>query len=225
MLKGSGTTAMAEVDRFGDSEAGGVGWIAYPDEAMERAGHALAVDGEVWVLDPVDASGLDDLLGEFGDVAGVLVLLNRHKRDAAAVATRHDVPVYIPDWMTGVVSKLDAPVERIGDALGDTGYELRRLVDTLGWQEAALYDGSTLYVPGALGTASFFLTGNERVGVNPALRLFPPTSLRRLDPDRLLVGHGTGLHEGVPAAIEDAVSNSRSRAPKLYVETLREFLS
>ena len=83
-MKGSGpATDFEEIDRRDE----GVGWIAYPDERMERASHAFAVDGEVWVVDPVDVDGLDELLAEFGDVAGVVTLLDRHKRDADTVAS------------------------------------------------------------------------------------------------------------------------------------------
>lgn len=224
-MQGSGTPAAATIDRFGDGTRGGVGWMAYPDEEMRRASHALAVDEEVWLVDPVDAPGVDDLVAELGDVAGVLVLLDRHRRDAAAVATRHDVAVHIPDWMTGVVSRLDAPVERLEDAVADTGYELVTLVDTIAWQEAALWDGETLYVPEAVGTGPYFRTGDERVGVHPVLRPFPPRSLLEFEPDRLLVGHGEGLHDDVAAAIRDAVTHARVRAPGLYLETLRRFLS
>ena len=56
-LKAAGDARLHEIDRFD----GGVGWIAYPEETMERASHALAVHDEegdadeVWVIDPVDA--------------------------------------------------------------------------------------------------------------------------------------------------------------------------
>ncbi len=59
-MKGSGDADLTVIDEFTD----GVGWIAYPDETMERASHALSVDGDVWVLDPVDADGVDDLLAD-----------------------------------------------------------------------------------------------------------------------------------------------------------------
>lgn len=224
-MKGSGTASLDAVDRFGDADDGGVGWFAYPNEEMLRTSHALAVDGEVWLLDPLDADGLDDLLAEFGDVVGVLVLLDRHKRDAAAVANRHDVAVHIPNWMTGVASKLNAPVERLNGRLPGTDYEVRKLIDNGLWQEAIVADEETLYVPEALGRAGFFRTGDEQVGVHPALRPIPPRSVRRYDPERLLVGHGPGLHEDVSAAIADTVSNARKRAPRLYLETARAFLS
>ena len=220
-MKGSGETNMEVIDRFD----GGVGWLAYPEERMQRASHALAVDGEVWLVDPVDADGVDDLVAEYGEVAGVVVLLDRHKRDAGVIARRHDVPVAIPRWMTGVASKLGTRVERIDDALGDTDYELTTVVDTVGWQEGALYDGETLYVPEALGTVDFYRAPGETLGVHPVLRLTPPRSLRDLAVDRLLVGHGAGIDDDADVAIARAVDGARRNAPGLYAKMVRGFLS
>ncbi|WP_255149723.1 hypothetical protein [Halorarius halobius] len=222
-MKGSGAADLREIDRWSD----GVGWLAYPDEEMRRASHAVATEAGVYLLDPVDADGVDDLLAEFGEVAGVLVLLDRHKRDAAAIASRHDVPVHVPSWMTGVASKLDARVERLDGTLGDTGYELERVVDNPMWQEAALYHESdgTLYVPESLGTAGFFRAGSERVGVHPFRRLTPPKRLASLSVERLLVGHGEGVFDDAEAAIGDAVDNARRRAPSAFLGMLKGVLS
>ena len=213
-MKGSGSTSLEVIDRFDE----GVGWIAYPEETMRRASHAIERDGEVWVFDPVDAEGVDDLLAEFGSVAGVAVLLDRHKRDAAAIATRHDVSVYVPEWMNGVERKLDAPVERFGDELA--GFDVERLIDNPAWQEAVCFDGETLLVPEALGTVSYFCASGETLGVHPMLRLLPPRSLREYDPERLLVGHGEGVFEDVPRTIRDALGGARSKTPSLYWKNL-----
>ena len=169
-MKGSGETNLTEIDRFED----GVGWIAYPEGTMQRASHAVAGTDGLWVVDPVDADGLDDLLAEYGEVAGVVVLLDRHERDAAAIASRHDVPVYVPAWMSGVAEDLAVPVERVEDGVGE--FALERLVDNPFWQEAALFDGETLVVPESLGTASYFRAPGERLGVHPMLRALPPRS-------------------------------------------------
>ncbi|MDZ5811223.1 hypothetical protein U4E84_07670 [Halorubrum sp. AD140] len=226
-MKADGEADLHEIDRFD----GGVGWIAYPEETMERASHAVAVPNEetetadVWVFDPVDAPGLDDLLADLGTVAGVVVGLDRHVRDSAAVATRHDVSVWVPDWMTGVAEDVDAPVERFGDRLADTGFEVFRIRDSSlpPWQEVGFFDGETLIVPESLGTSSYFRGRRERLGVHPMLRLFPPTAaLSGRDPDRVLVGHGVGVLEDAAIAVEDALSNSRGKAPALYAKTLRD---
>lgn len=219
-MKGSGATSVTVIDRFD----GGAGWLAHPDERMRRASHLLASGGEVWLVDPVDADGVDELIAEFGDLTGVAVLLNRHKRDAGAIARRHDVPVAIPEWMTGVASKLAVPVERVDRTLGETGYELHTVVDTIGWQEAGLYDGGTLYVPEALGTADYYRAPGESLGVHPALRLTPPNGLGEFDADRLLVGHGRGIDADAGAAIARSLDGARRNAPALYLETIRTFL-
>ncbi|PSP82831.1 hypothetical protein BRC83_08445 [Halobacteriales archaeon QS_1_68_17] len=211
-----------EIDRW----EGGFGWIAHPEEDMRRASHALLDAGDVWVVDPVDAAGLDGLLAEEGEVAGVVVLLDRHKRDAAEVARRHDVSVHVPSWMNGVADALDAPVEYLHAELGDTGYELHRLVDNAFWQEAALYHGGdgTLVVPESLGTAPFFLAGEERLGVHPVLRISPPGVLRQFAPERILVGHGHGVRDRTTEALRDALDGSRRRMPGLYAQTLRRLV-
>jgi len=220
-MKGSGpATDFREIDRFD----GGVGWISYPSERMQRASHALAVDGDIWLVDPVDADGLDDFLADFGDVAGVVVLLDRHERDAARLARRHDVSVHVPAWMESVAKGLSVPTELFRTELADTGYRVHRLLDTPFWKEAALSNDRTLVVPEAVGTADYYTTGDERLGVHPMLRLLPPRRLRGLAPDRVLVGHGSGIFSGASGALEDALRESRRRAPQLYAETARSLV-
>ena len=216
-----------EIDRFAvDEGTGGVGWIADPEEEMQRASHALAVDGEVWLIDPVDAPGIDDLVSEFGEVAGVVLLLDRHKRDAAAIARRHDVAVHLPAFMRGVADALDAETEHFREELGETGYAVHELTNNRFWREAALYseDTGVLVVPEALGTSDFFLAPGERLGVHVALRLVPPRKLARLSPRRILVGHGEGIHEDATIALREAIRGSRRRAPQLWAKDLRLLL-
>ncbi|WP_372480718.1 hypothetical protein ACAH01_07330 [Halomicrobium sp. HM KBTZ05] len=222
-MKGSGSaTDWQAIDRWEH----GVGWLPYPDETMQRASHAIEVDGEVWLVDPIDFDGLDDLVAEHGEVAGVAVLLDRHKRDAAAVANRHDVAVHVPAFMREIADDFPAPVELIERELGETGYRMHELKNNGFWKEAALYsdDTETLVVPESLGTSSYFRARGERLGVHPMLRLFPPRKLVRLSPERVLVGHGTGIHEDAAAAVQDALDGSRTRAPSLYAKTAREFI-
>jgi hypothetical protein len=225
-MKGSGTAAdWQEIDSY-EAETGGVGWIAYPEERMQRASHALATDDGVYVVDPVDVPNLDDLLADHGEVAGVVVLLDRHKRDAAAVARRHDVPVCLPATMAGLADDLDAETEVVRRELGDSGFAVHEVLDNALWTEAALFhegDG-TLVVPEAVGTCDYFLTSGERLGVHPALRLTPPKRLRRFEPERVLVGHGAGVLDDAAAALEDAVTGARGRAPRLYAKAFRSFL-
>ncbi|QFU81422.1 hypothetical protein [Natronorubrum aibiense] len=214
-------TDFREIDRF----EGGVGWLAHPDERMQRASHALEIDGDVWVFDPVDADGIDDLFAEFGEVAGVVVMLDRHKRDAAAIANRYNVPVFLPDFFEGVTEELDAPVARFSRTLSDTGLEAQPVVDNRFWQEVALYnpDDGTLLVPESVGTAAYFLAGNERLGVHPMRRAVPPRDeLGRFRPERVLVGHGRGVTSDAVTALEDALSNSVRHMPRLYAGMARQ---
>jgi hypothetical protein len=238
-MKGSGRGECREIDR----RAGGVGWIAHPEETMQRASHALAVggttgggsadgepagDADVWLVDPVDAEGLDALLAPFGDVAGVVTLLDRHERDAAALARRHGVSAWVPSWMGGVAASLDAPVERFDGELADTGYRLREVVNNPVWKEGLLYDedDGVAVIPEAVGTASYFRARDERLGVHPMLRLLPPRrAFRELAPDRVLVGHGAGIERDATAALRDALDGSRRRAPGAYAKAFRDALS
>lgn len=226
-MKGSGTAEYRTIDRWD----GGVGWLAYPDEEMQRASHALVGDdGGVWLFDPVDAPNLDELLAEYGDVSGIVVGLDRHKRDAAKLATRHDVPVYVADWMTGVADELDAPVERFSRRLADSGFEAFTILDSSipPWQEVGFYHESsgTLLVPETVGTASYFCAPGERLGVHPMLRPFPPRrALRRFDPDRVLVGHGAGVMGNAAGAFQDALDNARTNIPGAYRKAFQKMLS
>ncbi|MCT9097041.1 hypothetical protein [Haloarchaeobius sp. HME9146] len=223
-MKGSGSP---DQYRIVNEHDGGVGWIPYPDEKMQRACHALVVDDEVWVLDPVDVPDLDDLLAERGEVAGVVITLDRHKRDSAAIANRHDVPVYVPTWMEGVASELDAPVERFGEELADTGYRTLRLRDNRFWQEAGLWNEElgTLWVPESVGTVDYFCGSGERLGVHPMLRAVPPKRvLGGLEPELILVGHGEGVELRPAEALREALSNSRKKMFGLYAKNAKQLL-
>ena len=208
-----------EIDRWG----GGVGWIAFPEEPLQRASHALAVDGDVWVIDPVDFRDLDDLLAEFGTVRGVVVLLDRHKRDAATIATRHDVPIFVPAALDGLEGRVAAPVERFEGTLPGTDYQVIEILDNRLWQEFALFDSAsrTLVIPEALGTTAYFRTEEQGLGVHPVLRLWPPKKqLSGLSPDRILVGHGEGIFEGATQTLEHALRTARRTAPRVYARGL-----
>lgn len=213
-------TDLREIDRF----EGGVGWIAHPAERMQRASYAFEIDGGAWVVDPVDADPLDDLLETVGPVEGVVLTLKRHRRDAAAVADRHGVPVSVPRSFSGVADSL--PVETVAaeSALADTPVAVHPVIDNRFWQEVALYhtERSILWVPEAVGTAPYFRAGDERLGVHPMLRLVPPReALGSFEPDRIQVGHGPGITTDARTALSDALAGARRRTPRLVGETLR----
>lgn len=209
-----------------DEWDGGAGWMAHPEESMKRASHALDGEEGVWLVDPVDCDGLDEFLAERGEVAGVLTLLDRHKRDAAALARRYDVAVHVPEFMDDVPDELDARVEPLRHGVPGTEYSVRKLIDNPFWQEAILVgqETGTLVVPEALGTSSYYCTDEERVGVSPPLRLKPPRSLRRVTPERILVGHGEGVFDDAAAALDTALDGARRRAPRLYWKIVSELV-
>lgn len=213
--KRAGLGTVEPVDRFD----GGLGWFAHPDEAMQRTGHALVDDGDVWLVDPVDAEGLDDHLVDLGTVRGVVVLYNYHRRDASPIAARHDVPVLLPAGMTALTDgDVAAPVRRFEGQLGDTGYFLRQVTSNRVWQEWALFDGETLVVAESIGTADYFLAPGERLGVSLARRPVPPgETLRDVEPERVLCGHGEGVTADAAGELCRALDEARRTAPRMYL--------
>lgn len=204
-----------------DEFEGGVGWQIHPAESLARTSHALQTDDGLWILDPLDAPGVDDLLAEYGDVAGVAICSSWHARDAEVFARRYDVPVSIPTWMQRVPERVEAPIERFSGTLGDSAYELRKSTPLPSWQEAMLYRPSdgTLYVPESIGTAELFIVGSETVGVSIYRRLLPPRSeLGDLVPTRLLFGHGDGVEDDAGRQLADALATARKRAPRAFLE-------
>ncbi|HEX6701803.1 MAG TPA: hypothetical protein VF101_13840 [Gaiellaceae bacterium] len=141
--------------RFCDETDFGFGWIR--DEFLERCSHALAVDGAVWIVDPLDGDGVDERIRRLGHPAGVLQLLDRHDRDCAAFAERFGVPLFVVPTM---------PVP----------FELRVVGDRRWWREVALWwpERGVLVCGDALGTAGYFVAPGERLAVHPLLRPMPP---------------------------------------------------
>ncbi|HEY7560535.1 MAG TPA: hypothetical protein VH650_00025 [Gaiellaceae bacterium] len=188
------------------SEAAGVGvsWIASEPPLLERASHALAAGGRVWLVDPVDAPGVEERVRGLGAPAGVIQLVDRHPRDCAALARRLGVPqLRLP--FAGVPGSPFAAVP---------------ILDVPGWREVALWwPAPNVVVCGeALGTAPYFTAAGERLGVHPVLRIHPPRGLRALAetlaPEHVLVGHGDAVHgpEAAPA-LADALRGARRRGP------------
>jgi hypothetical protein len=196
-----------------DRGPAGLSWVI--DEPATRTSHALAWQGRVWLVDPVDwAPGLERALA-LGRPAGVLQLLDRHDRDCATVARR-----------LGVLH-LVVPTELPG-----TPFEVVEVKRSRGWREVALWwaDERTLVVAEAIGTNDFYTGGRGAAGVHILLRLTPPRrQLGGLAPAHLLVGHGEGLHgEGAAQALREALRSSRtgilrvvSRLPALVVDARR----
>lgn len=187
---------------------GGWSWISYPTERGRRASHALEAAGGVWLVDPVDHDGLDDVLPTSGEVTGVLVLHDRHTRDAETVARRHNVAVHVPAWMELVRTKLDEEPKVVDETIPGTNYAVEELVDTDEWEEAFLVDQSsrTMLVPEAVGTLPSFGSDDDTLGVHPSLEE-PPRKLTNWRPDRLLVGHGESIYTDAHRQLEEALDS------------------
>jgi hypothetical protein len=187
-----------------DEQEDGFGWAI--DEPLERTSHAVRVDGRVWLIDPVDAAELEDRIRALGDPAGVLQLLDRHARDGAAWAAR-----------------LGVPLVRAFEGLAGTPFQALPVLDNRSWREVALWEpqSRTLLCADVLGTLEFFRAGEERIGMHPLLRLAPPRSLLSVAPERVLVGHGGGIHQDAAAAVHDTVRNARRRIPAALASAVR----
>ncbi len=199
----------------------GFGWIAHPDEAARRVSHAVAGDDGVWVFDPIDAPGLERPIASLGEVAGVAVLSNYHARDADVFADRYDVPVTVPEWFHDVTDTLDAPIERVSDELGGSGFSLRRVDPLPTWREAVAWRESdrTLYTADILSTLPLYRTGDEQLATHLLCRLFPPRGVfADLDPARIICGHGTGVFEDAAEALEDCLASARWNLPQALFE-------
>ena len=183
--------------KFSDEFEHGFAWHREGDR-IHRTSHAIRSRGGVWLIDVVDVPGLDERVRALGEPAGVVQLLDRHKRDCAAVAARLGVPLHV----------LTAP----------DGLEARRIVDWRFWKEIALWfpDERILVCADALGSVAYFRAKGEPFGVHPLLRLFPPKrALGDLEPEHVLFGHGPGYHgSDAPERLRDALETSRRRLPR-----------
>lgn len=190
-------------------------WRPQGEGSLQRTAHALRLGDDLWMVDPIDTDGIDDLLGSSGGtVAGVVVTLNRHLRDSLALAGRHGVRVFADE----AVGKLD---------LGDRGERfigtipgtpLQSLPLPVGgwrrwWREAAIWwpETGTLLVSESLGTVPAWRLGNERLGLHPLRRSAPPRELISLPAERLLTGHGDGIAADAAHQIADTLEHGPAR--------------
>ena len=177
--------------RFVDEFEGGFGWIE--SATMGRTSHALAVDGRVWLTDPIDGDGVEARVRSLGEPAGVIQLIDRHNRDGAALAARLGVPLhFVPASLPG------------------TPFRFLPVLRGRWWKEVALWwpERRILVCADALGTIPFFRVGREPAGLHPFFRLKRPLALAGLGVEHLLVGHGEGLHgPATGAAVDEALRN------------------
>jgi hypothetical protein len=165
--------------------------------------------GGVWVTDPVDGDGIDERIRALGEPRAVIQLLDRHKRDCQAVASRLDVPLHVTPF----------------EAVPGAPFEVRKIVRVPTWREVALwFPGERILVTGdALGSVGYFRARGGTFGVHPLLRLFPPRRvLGDLEPRHLLFGHGAGYHgDDAGTALREALSTARRRLPSALRSALR----
>lgn len=183
--------------RFVDELEFACGWIAPEPRFMQRASHAVAAGGGVWVIDPVADDDALERVRALGEPAAVLQLLDRHGRDCARVAGELGVPLHVvPD-----VAPPGAP------------FEVLPVLRRRWWHEVALWfpERRTLVCADALGTAPYYRAPGERLAVSPLLRLTPPRALLAVEPAHVLVGHGEGVHDDAAAAVRAAVRGARRR--------------
>lgn len=179
----------------------GVTWVV--KEAMLRASHALAHDGRVWLIDPVDEPEAMERVAALGEPVAVMQLYVAHNRDGVAVAKR-----------------LGVPFHRLPDVLPDSPFSVLHL-DMGPWKERALWwpELKGLVVPESVGTGPAFAVGPGPAGIHPLRRPLPPTSLKSFLPEHLLVGHGSPLHGSDAAAgLIDALNRARRDIPTFFVK-------
>ena len=187
--------------RFIDEWEHGFGW-SLEGEWLQRTSHAVRAGESVWLTDVVDGPGIDERIRELGEPAGIVQLIDRHKRDCAAVAERLGVALHV----TPFTDVPGAPFVVLPIA--------RRMV----WHEIALWfsEQKILVCGDALGSLGYFRARGESFGVHPLLRLAPPRrALGGLEPEHILFGHGEGVHgpEAAPA-LREALATARRRLPR-----------
>lgn len=218
----------------------GFTWMPHPSEALERASHAIGVTNDggpaeaaddvaaVWVLEPIDYDGLDERLSTLGPVAGVVVLASFHRRDAAAVADRHDVPVYLARSVRKLAPRIDAPTRVFRDELAGTRFRAIPVMGGVPWSESVLYDGSTgtLIATEVLVSSDAATGPGERVAVSPYVRLVPPRNvLGKLSVSRLLFGHGQPVMTDAQPALDSAMAECYRGFPAYLRNNLRFMLT
>jgi hypothetical protein len=174
----------------------GLTWVV--DDPLLRASHALADEGRVWLVDPVDAPEAIERATALGEPAGVLQLFVAHPRDGAELAKRLGVPFHV-----------------LPDVLPDSPFSVLN-VDLGPWKERALWwpGPRGLVVAESIGTATHYALGPGPAGVHFLRRPVPPKRLKPFLPEHLLVGHGAPVHGGeAAAALLDALARSRRDLP------------
>ena len=175
----------------------GLTWVV--DDRGQRASHALVHDGRVWLVDPLDVPEAMERVAALGEPAGVLQLFVAHDRDGEAIAER-----------------LGVPFHSLPDVLPDAPFSVLSL-DLLAWKERALWWPEHARARRCRVDRHRVLHGASGPGRPACTRSgvpLPPNSLTPLEPEHLLVGHGSPVHGSeAAAALLDALNRSRRDIP------------
>ena len=209
---------------------GGLSWSLAGASMLACRAHALVTDDGVWLVDPIDAPGLDELLATLGRVRGVLVLLDRHLRDSAQLAERHGARLIVPrgEWRRGHPMPDGAEQFEPGPLAG-TPFEVAPVIERGGqWLEWLLWwqQRRILVIAEVVGRSTVYEPSPHGAGLHPALHVMGAPdplvegSLReRIEaaPVRLLLGHGELESTTRLASIEEPLHGARRRLPKLVM--------
>lgn len=189
-----------------------VSWRPAGEGPMDRTSHALVVDGSVWLVDPIDADGLDEMLSELGSPAGAVITFKRHQRDARLIAARLGVGV----WADASLGSLGDGAQSFSERVPGTplvsiplpGRGLRRW-----WHEGAIHwpEAGLVVVGESVGNPPYYLLDGELLGLHPLRRGQPPPELAGLDVDQVLCGHGDGVAHSASRVLSELIGNGPGR--------------
>ncbi len=203
----------------------GCSWTPADDQGMELHAHALRDGDDVWLIDPFDGEGLDDALTELGGtVRHVVVLLDRHLRDAPALADRYGATLHV---VSGPIrQELPDDCERFDEELPGSPFTIVPVRSTGKlWQERALWwpEHDLLVVAESLGSSAAFRAGSANaIATHPVLRLLPPrAAFAKAAPKTILFGHGPAITTAASDQLQTALDESVTRTPQFLLETAR----
>jgi hypothetical protein len=202
----------------------GFGWLPEPSNYMERSCTALAVDGKLWLIDPERAEGIESELEKLGEPAGIVSTVGWHDRDVDWYAARYGIPVFGARWLRNKLFR--TPLIRVEREIPGTPFQL---IDTSmrglfsWWTESALWwpDERVLVIGDALGSAVYFASEGQKLGVHPISRLSPPRTLDGLEPRRIYCGHGASVQDGAIAALRYALREGRANPLPAWASAAR----
>jgi hypothetical protein len=174
---------------------------------MERASHALAVDG--------------------GSSSSIPWTIPRSTRGSARSASP---PAWCSCSTATTATRLarrpvyGVPLHRLPDRIvPGTPLQVVDVVDVPVWRERALWwpQQRLLLVPESVGSAAYYRAPGERVAAHPMRRLLAPRGLAAFEPEHLLFGPRRRLHAGAAEALRQAVTVAPRTTPAWVAARLR----